>query len=255
MTRYSHLKWLAPLGGLIAAGLIALSAAPGSATMVCPTGIKPPSPYCTNVPPTATTGSATNVGAKKATLNGVAGPNVSGGDITSYFFKYGRTTNYGSQTPTGTIGSCPVGISPPSPYCNVPATQSVSANISGLAPCTKYHFQLFASNPDGNAAGGDMTFKTAFAPPLTNVNAPSKVNAGRRFKVKFGLKYDTQRVRIVIRRGKRGPVVSSTSFGPLAPGRHSVTLRAPHKRGNYFLSVIAKLSCGSQTFSQRLKVR
>ena len=99
-----------------------------------------------------------------------------------------------------------------------------------------------------------MTFTTAFAPPLTNVNAPTKVNAGRRFKVKFGLKYDTQRVRIVISR-KNGPVVSTTSFGPLAPGRHSVTLRAPNRRGNYVLSVIAKLSCGSQTFSQRLKVR
>ena len=40
MTRYSHLRWLAPLGGLVAAGLIALSAAPASATIVCPTGIK-----------------------------------------------------------------------------------------------------------------------------------------------------------------------------------------------------------------------
>jgi hypothetical protein len=100
-----------------------------------------------------------------------------------------------------------------------------------------------------------MTVTTAFAPPLTNVNAPTNVNAGRRFKVKFGLKYNTQRVRIVIRRGKNGPVVSSTSFGPLAPGRHSVTVRAPNRRGNYILSVIAKLSCGSQTFSQRLKVR
>ena len=255
MTRYSHLRWLAPLGGLVAAGLIALSAAPASSTVVCPTGITPPSPYCTNVPPTATTGSATNVGAKKATLNGVAGPNVSGGDITQYFFKYGKTTNYSSQTPTGTIGSCPVGISPPSPYCNVPKTQNVSANISGLSPCTRYHFQLFASNSDGSAQAGDQTFATAFAPPLTNVNAPSKVNAGRRFKVKFALKYDTKRVTIAIRRGKHGPVVTSTSFGPLAPGRHSVTLRAPHKRGNYFLEIIARLSCGSQTFSQKLKVR
>jgi hypothetical protein len=34
-----------------------------------------------------------------------------------------------------------------------------------------------------------------------------------------------------------------------------VTVRAPNRRGNYILSVIAKLSCGSQTFSQRLKVR
>ena len=255
MTRYSHLRWLAPLCGLVAAGLVAFSAAPASATIVCPTGIKPPSPYCTNVPPTATTGNASNVRAQKATLNGVAGPNVSGGDLTQYFFKYGPTSQYGSQTPTGTIGSCPVGISPPSPYCNVPKTQNVSANISGLTPCTRYHFQLFANNSDGSAAGGDNTFTTAFAPPLTNVSAPSDVRADRRFKVKFGLKYDTQRITIVIRRGKHGPVESSTSFGPLGPGRHSVTLRAPRKRGNYFLEILAKLRCGSQTYSQKLKVR
>ena len=34
-----------------------------------------------------------------------------------------------------------------------------------------------------------------------------------------------------------------------------MTLRAPNRRGNYILSVIATLSCGNQTFSQRLKVR
>lgn len=191
---------------------------------------------------------------QESALNGGAGPNVSGGGITQYFFKYGPTSCYGSRTPTGTIGSCPVGISPPSPYCNVPKTQNVSANISGLSPCTTYHFQLFATNPDGSAAGGDQTFTNAFAPPLTNVNAPSWVNAGRRFKVRFALRYKTRRVRIVIRR-KNGAVVSSTMLGPLAPGRHSVTLRAPNRRGNYILQVSAKLSCGSRTVSQRLKVR
>ena len=61
MTRYSHLRWLAALGGLLAAGVMALSAAPSGATIVCPNGIKPPSPYCTNVPPTATTSKATEV--------------------------------------------------------------------------------------------------------------------------------------------------------------------------------------------------
>ena len=254
MTRHLHLRWLAPLGGLVAAGVIALSALPAGSTIICPNGIKPPSPYCTNVPPTATTGSASRVTAKKATLNGVAGPSVKGGDITQYFFKYGTTTSYGSQTPTGTIGSCPAGISPPSPYCNVPASQNVSANIAGLAPCTTYHFQLFANNPDGSAAGGDISFQTTFAPPLQNLNAPNKVNRGNRFKVKFTLKYPTNRVLIAIRR-QRGPVVSSTTIGPLGPGKHSVTLRAPNRRGNYTLTLIARLSCGQQSVSQRLKVR
>ena len=189
MTRYSHLRWLPALGGLVAAGVLVLSAAPSSATIVCPTGIKPPSPYCTNVPPTATTGKATEVKGTSATLNGVAGPNVSGGDITQYYFEYGRTTNYGSTTPPGTIGSCPSGISPPSPYCNVPKTEPVSARISNLTPCTAYHFQLVATNSDGTAKGGDQKFKTGFAPPIAFVSAPRSVRAGRRFQVKFTLSY------------------------------------------------------------------
>ena len=82
MTRYSHLRWLAPAGGLVAAGVIALSAVPTGATIVCPQGVKPPSPYCTNVAPTATTGKATRVKAQTSMLKGVAGPNVTGDNFT-----------------------------------------------------------------------------------------------------------------------------------------------------------------------------
>ena len=240
-------------GGLVAAGVIAFSALPAGSTIVCPNGIKPPSPYCTNMPPTATTGNASNVTAKSATLNGVAGSNVKGGDDTQYFFKYGPTASYGFQTATGTIVSCPSGITPPSPYCNGPATQNVSADIPGLAPCTTYHFQLYANNPDGSAAGGDKTFTAAFAPPIKNVNAPSKVKAGKKFKVKFTLKYNTDRVKLTVKK-RNGTVVASSTLGPLAPGKYTVSLRAPNKRGNYTLQVNAKLSCGQQTVSQRLTV-
>src|SRR5690349_16135738 len=187
MVRYLHLKWLAPVAGLAAAGVIALSAAPTGATIVCPKGVKPPSSYCTNVPPTATTGKATRVKTTSATLNGVAGPNVAGGDITQYFFQYGETKQYGSQTPPGTIGSCPSGITPPSPYCNVPKTKKVSADVSNLAPCTTYHFRLVATNSDGTATGHDSTFTTKFSRPLKKVKAPHKVRAHRPFHVHFTL--------------------------------------------------------------------
>jgi hypothetical protein len=253
MTRYSHPRRLALLGGLLAIGASALLAAPGGATIVCPSGIKPPSPYCTNVRPTATTTGATNVTGNSATLNGVAGPNVNGGDITQYFFEYGETQAYGSQTPTGTIGSCPSGITPPSPYCNVPATQPVSADISNLTPCTTYHFQLVATNPDGSANGGDKTFTTKFAPPLSNVSAPSRVKAGHKFKVKFTLRYDAESVSILIKK-RDGTIVKSVTFSPLGAGRHSVKLTAPRRRGSYILVVRAKLSCGKQTVRQQLRV-
>jgi hypothetical protein len=253
MTRYSHLKWLAGLGALLVAGMLALSAAPTHATIVCPIGIKPPSSYCTNVPPTATTGKASKVKGTSATLNGVAGPNVTGGDITQYYFEYGRTAAYGSQTPPGTIGSCPVGISPPSQYCNVPKTQPVSANISGLKPCTAYHFQLVATNPDGSANGGDQKFTTAFAPPISLFSAPTRVRAGRKIKVRFDLRY-AAKVKIQIAR-RFGRTVVTYNYGRLPAGRYTRTIRAPGRPGSYTLSLIAKLSCGQQRNSQRLTVR
>jgi hypothetical protein len=253
MTRFWHLRWLAALGGLVAAGVMVVSAAPTQATIVCPPGIKPPSSYCANVPPTATTGTATEVKGTTATLNGVAGPNVSGGDITQYFFQYGRTTSYGSQTPPGQIGACPVGISPPSPYCNIPKTQPVSADISGLTPCTAYHYELVATNPDGSANGGDQKFTTAFAPPISFFGAPTRVRARRRFKVKFSLRY-AAKVKIQIARRFGGPVVTF-NYGKLSAGRYDQTIRAPGRRGTYTLSVIAKLSCGQQRVTQKLIVR
>jgi hypothetical protein len=254
MTRYSHRRWLASLGGLVAAGVVAVTAAPTEATLVCPKGSKPPSSYCTNVKPTATTGNATNVTATGATLNGLAGPNWPGGDITQYTFQYGPTRDYGNQTPPGTIGACPFGTAPPSSYCNVPPVQHVSARISGLVPCTLYHYQLVASNADGTASGGDRIFTTAFAPPLTNVQAPSKVRAGRTFKVQFTLRYAAA-VKIVIKKKKRGASVATYNYGTLPPGRYKERITAPRRRGNYFLQVIARMKCGKQTVTRRLKVR
>jgi hypothetical protein len=254
MTRYLHLRWLAPLWGLVAAGVLVVSAAPSGATIVCPTGIKPPSQYCTNVPPTATTGSATRVKSTSATLNGVAGPNVQGGDITQYYFEYGLRTSYGQDTPIGTIGSCPSGISPPSPYCNVPKTEPVSANIANLVPCTKYHFQLVATNSDGSANGGDRTFTSAFAPPISRFTAPNRVRARRLFDVKFTLKAQAKVKIVITKRGRFGSS-QTYNFGNLRAGRYFETIRAPQRPGNYTIALIAKLSCGQQTSSQRLNVQ
>jgi hypothetical protein len=253
MTRHSHLKWLVLLAGLVAACASGLLAASGSATIVCPQGIKPPSPYCVNVPPIAITRNANRVGATSATLNGVAGPNVKGGDITRYYFEYGTTTAYGSQTRPGTIGRCPFGITPPSPYCNVPKKQRVSADVFRLAPCTTYHFQLVAKNPDGVADGGDNTFTTRYAPSLSGVFAPNSVRSGDQFRVFFGLRYDADSVTILIA-APYGGVLQSVNLGSLSAGRYSQTLTAPNRRGDYLLVVLAKGSCGRESVVQRLRV-
>ena len=52
--------------------------------------------------PTVTTGAASGISAKAATLNGTVDPN---GASTIYWFEYGTTTSYGLQTGTRDAGS------------------------------------------------------------------------------------------------------------------------------------------------------
>jgi hypothetical protein len=251
MTRY--LRRLAPLGGVVAAAVVAFSASPAGATVVCPGGIKPPSVYCANVVPRAVTNAASNVKGTSATLDGAAGAGIAGGDPTQWFFKYGTTTSYGKQTPTQTLGSCPAGFTPPSSYCTTPALVGVSANISGLAPCTTYHDQIFATNPDGTTGGGDKTFTTAFAKPLKNFKTPKKVKHHKKFKVKFTLNFNAKVVKIFLKR-KNGSILKTIDYGSMKAGTHTKKIKAPKKKGKYTIEVHAKLACGSQSIKHKLKV-
>jgi hypothetical protein len=99
----------------------------------------PPPP---SAAPTATTGSASTT-ANSATLNGSVNPN---GVTSSYYFEYGPTANYGSQTPPQNAGSGSGSV-------------SVSASVSGLTQGTTYHYRLVAVGP-GSAVntGNDATF-------------------------------------------------------------------------------------------------
>jgi len=95
-------------------------------------------------PPSATTNQATNVTATSATLEGTVFPNQ---NDTTYYFEYGTTTAYGTQTPT----QGPVGGN---------AGKTATADVTGLTPSTTYHFRLVATNSAGTSVGNDMTFTT-----------------------------------------------------------------------------------------------
>jgi hypothetical protein len=251
MTRY--LGRLVPLGGLVAAAVVAFSAAPAGATVVCPPGITPPNVlYCHNIKPTAVTGTASNKKGTSATLNGAAGSTVAGGDPTQWFFEYGTSTAYGKQTPTQTLGKCTAGVTPPSPYCTTPTVTGVSANVSHLAPCTTYHYQLVATNPDGTTKGGDKTFKTGFAKPIKSFKTPKKVKRHHKFKVKFTLNFRAN-VKIFIKR-KNGSILKTYNLGSVGAGSHSKKIKAPGKKGKYTIELFAKLSCGKQSIKHKLKV-
>jgi hypothetical protein len=99
--------------------------------------------------PGVTTGGASGVGQTSATVNGTVDPN---GQSTTYHFEYGTTTGYGTPTPDANAGSGP-------------NAGPVSADLSGLAPGTPYHYRLVATNSSGTTLGNDATFNTLSPPP------------------------------------------------------------------------------------------
>lgn len=160
MRSLSHPKAVAAVACIASIGAIVGLSAGAQATEVCPPGVSPPSPYCRNVPPVAKTAGATGVHATRATLHGIAGPGVAGGDSTSYRFQYGKTKTYGSATSTRTV--------PPGP-----ASVSVLAFISGLRPGTRYHYRIDARNTDGSRDGVDRTFRTSCPAPTGEIKGLS----------------------------------------------------------------------------------
>ncbi len=88
------------------------------------------------------------------------------GEATSYYWQYGTSTGYGSQ-------SAPVAL---------PAAASVSpltSTLGGLAPSTTYHYRLVASNASGTTYGYDFTFTTAYAPAATVQSGGGAAQSGR----------------------------------------------------------------------------
>jgi hypothetical protein len=97
--------------------------------------------------PGVTTGGAANVQQQTARLTGTVDPNAL---ETKYQFQYGTTSAYGDAT--GEVALSGDG------------RKTVTADISGLAPATKYHYRLIARNDKGLTKGADRTFTTQKQP-------------------------------------------------------------------------------------------
>jgi hypothetical protein len=94
----------------------------------------------------ATTGSASNVTATSATLEGDVTPN---GPQTSYHFDYGTTDGYGATTSVQIADS-------------TAAPVHVTTDVNGLSPGTEHHFRLVVSDAGGAwTTGDDGIFTTA----------------------------------------------------------------------------------------------
>jgi hypothetical protein len=98
--------------------------------------------------PVVTTGNATAISPTSATLNATVNPE---GQSTTYYFEYGITTSYGSQTSMAGAGSGTADV-------------KVSTSIGPLVPNTTYHYRVVATNAAGTMLGGDVSFKTPKPP-------------------------------------------------------------------------------------------
>jgi hypothetical protein len=113
--------------------------------------------------PGVRTGGASNVTFNSATLNGRVDPNNAD---TTYFFQYGTTSLFGTDTAVTPAGSGANGV-------------AVSVPIAGLAPATKYHYRLVAQNRFGITKGERRTFTTRRQPLGVNLGAnPNPVAPG-----------------------------------------------------------------------------
>jgi len=116
--------------------------------------------------PAVTTGTATAITSTSASLRGTVDPE---GQATSYYFEYGTTTSYGSQTATSPVGSGTANV-------------NVSAPIGSLTPDTVYHYRLVALNASGTTIGSDVSFTTPKrpAPSVSTASAGSVTQTSAR---------------------------------------------------------------------------
>jgi hypothetical protein len=98
-----------------------------------------------NPPPGVSTGPAAGVSQNAATMTAVVSPN---NQATTYYFQYGPSTAYGSQTIPATV-----------PAGSVPVT--VAANVQGLEARTIFHYRIVALHSNtAPQPGADATFMT-----------------------------------------------------------------------------------------------
>jgi hypothetical protein len=100
-------------------------------------------------PPSVSAVSASATTTTTAAIAASVNPNLRD---TTVVVNYGRTPSYGSSTPRQDVGAG----NAPAPF---------SAGLSGLVPGATYHFDVVATNADGQTATSDGTFTVL--PPLT----------------------------------------------------------------------------------------
>jgi hypothetical protein len=114
------------------------------------------------------TGAATHILDTSALLNASINPN---GNQTSYYFQWGTTTSYGSQTPTVVVGADTTRV-------------KVGQSISGLQAGVTYHYRVVAVvSGEAPVLGRDRTLFTGKSTPKLEIPRNVDVVVGTPFVV------------------------------------------------------------------------
>lgn len=183
--------------------------------------------------PAVTTGPTSAVTPSSAQVTGTVDPF---GSATSYVVQYGRTTAYGSTTPSRVI---PAGPGP------VP----VSVALPGLASGTLYHYRLVASSAGGTTAGADRTLMTTGTPGRPGVSPTGRDTVGPRMRIRGrALVLAGGRVRLTLSCPLAETLGCRGSVRLEAPGRHRVRLGISRFRigGGQTRTVAIRLTPGAR---------
>lgn len=111
--------------------------------------------------PRVSIGPATAIRATSATVSGTINPD---GLAAAYQFEWSTDTSYGNVAP-----ATPVDVG------DGTADLRVTAELSGLAPGTTYHYRLRGTSPEGSSLSHDGTFTTT---PLPTISDEAVFNIG-----------------------------------------------------------------------------
>jgi hypothetical protein len=119
-------------------------------------------------PPSVSTEGVSNLTPSSVVLHGALNAK---GQPANFVFQYGKTKNYGAQTPLAPGGRST-------------ATIQVSQSVAGLQANTTYHYRILATSARGATPGGDRTFTTPKVPLSLQIGgAPNPVVFGDPFSV------------------------------------------------------------------------
>jgi hypothetical protein len=187
------------------------------------------------------TGHARDVTETSATLAGTVDPK---GQATSYFFQYGTTSVYGSQTAVASAGSGTTGV-------------HVSAAIGPLTPNTTYHYRLVASNVNGTTDGHDISFKTGRPPAGVTIAAvPGTITFGQVTSLRGQvLPPRPSQLIVALQSAPRpgGPWVTAATTTPSRTGTYAFSGLAPSS-STYYRAVADGVDSAPALVSVRFRV-